>query len=99
MRPRSPRLAALHVDYEQVEPYPLAGLYPEDAPAADDRSDAAYRFYAVTDKKMKFGRPTAEQKAAGETVDRSTVHHNDHLTVSGVPEGGIPLPARLAIGN
>ena len=35
---------------------------------------------------MKFGRPTSAQKAAGEKVDRSTIHYNDHITLSGIPE-------------
>lgn len=79
------RLAELHVGYEHVEPYALDGLHPEGAPAVDDRSEAVYRFYAVTDKRMKFGKATAEQKAAGEKHDRSIIHYNANITVSGIP--------------
>ena len=35
---------------------------------------------------MRFGKPTPEQKAAGEKVDRSVIHYNDRITVSGIPE-------------
>jgi predicted helicase len=35
---------------------------------------------------MRFGRPTAEQKQAGLRDDRSTIVHNDHITLRGVPE-------------
>ena len=79
-------LSDLHIGYETVAPYPLDGLHPSGEPATDDRSDAAYDFYAVGAKKMRFGRPTAEQKAVGERHDRSTIHYNDRITVSGIPE-------------
>jgi predicted helicase len=75
-------LSDLHVGYESVEPYPLDGLHPAGAPDGD----AAYAFFAVGDKKMRFGKPTAEQKAAGERWDRSVIHYSDRITVSGVPE-------------
>jgi predicted helicase len=75
-------LSDLHVGYESVEPYPLEGLHPSTAP----EEDAAYAFYAVGDKKMRFGKPTAEQKAAGERADRGVLHYNDRITLSGVPE-------------
>lgn len=75
-------LIDLHVGYESVEPYPLDGLYPTDAPDGD----AAYAFYAVTDKKMSFGKPTPELKAAGEKVDRSVIHYNDRITLRGIPQ-------------
>jgi predicted helicase len=75
-------LSDLHVGYESVKPYPLEGLHPEGAPAGD----AAYAFFAVGDKKMRFGKPTAEQKAAGEKQDRSVIHYNDRITVSGIPD-------------
>jgi predicted helicase len=75
-------LSDLHVGYESVELYPIEGLYPGDAPAGE----AAYDFFAVGDKKMRFGKPTAEQKAAGEKVDRSVIHYNDRVTLAGIPE-------------
>jgi predicted helicase len=89
------QLSNLHVGYEEVEPYPLEGLHPAGAPDGD----AAYAFFAVGDKKMRFGRPSAEQKAAGERADRSVIHYNDRITVSGVPEEAYryPLGSRSAV--
>lgn len=72
-------LAELHLGYERVAPYPLDGL---DAQSASD----ACAFFAVSTKKMSFGRATAEQKAAGKKFDRTTIHYNDHITLRGVPE-------------
>jgi predicted helicase len=74
-------LSDLHVGYESVHPYPLEGLHSQNAPTGE----AAYDFYAVGDKKMRFGKPTAGQEAAGEKVDRSVLHYNDRITVSGIP--------------
>ncbi|GAA2135341.1 DEAD/DEAH box helicase [Nocardioides koreensis] len=74
-------LSDLHVGYESVDPFPLEGLHPTGAP----QGEAAYAFYAVDDKKMRFGKPTSEQKAAGERVDRSVIHYNDRIAVSGIP--------------
>jgi predicted helicase len=48
--------------------------------------DAAYAFYAVADKRMRFGKPTPELKVAGEKVDRSVIHYNDRITVGGIPQ-------------
>lgn len=73
-------LSDLHLDYESVEPYPLEGLGAEPAAGIDP-----YAFYAVEDKKMKFGKPTTGQKAAGEKKDISTIHYNDRIIVSGIP--------------
>jgi predicted helicase len=75
-------LSKLHVGYESVKPYPLEGLRPDDAPAGE----AAYDFFAVGNKRMRFGKPTPERKAAGEKVDRSVIHYNDRIKVSGIPE-------------
>lgn len=75
------QLSALHLGYETVKPYPLDGLDVEPELGSDP-----YKFFAVGNKKMKFGRPTVQQKAAGERNDRTTIHYNDHITVSGVPE-------------
>jgi len=81
------RLSELHLGYESVTPYellatvsgttsPLAAL----SPAGDP-----YTFFAVRDKKMRFGRPTAEQRAAGEKHDSTTMHYNDRITLTGIP--------------
>lgn len=75
------KLSQLHLGYENVTPYPLEGLGTE-PPAGRD----AYDFYAVGDKKMKFGKPTAEQKAAGDRADRSTIVYNSNITLSGIPD-------------
>lgn len=75
-------LCDMHVGYESAEPYLLEGLYPTDVPDGD----AAYTFYAVADKRMRFGKPTPELKATGERVDRRVIHYNDRITVSGIPQ-------------
>lgn len=74
-------LRELHLGYESVEPYPLDGLDAAPTGGAD-----AYAFYAVGDKKMKFGKATVEQKAAGEKADRSIIHFNERISVSGIPD-------------
>jgi predicted helicase len=71
-------LSDLHIGYESVEPHPLAGL---DVKADGD----PYDYFAVGAKKMSFGKPSAEQKAAGERVDRSVIHYNDRIILSGIP--------------
>ncbi|HCQ19323.1 type ISP restriction/modification enzyme [Dermacoccus sp. Ellin185] len=75
------RLSELHLGYETVEPYPLEGL---DAQPADGQDP--YAFYAVGDKKMRFGKPSPEQKAAGERHDRTTIHYNSRITLAGIPQ-------------
>lgn len=75
------KLSALHLGYESVEPYRLGGLDTESPTGAD-----AYDFFAVADKKMKFGKPTPEQKVAGERANRTVIHYNDRITLSGIPE-------------
>jgi len=72
-------LSDLHLGYESVAPYPLEGLAA--APDGDP-----YDFFAVGSKKMSFGKATAEQKAAGERFDRTTINYNDRITLRGVPE-------------
>lgn len=73
------RLSKVHLDYETVTPYPLDQLDVE-----GPTGDAAYDFFRV--QKMRFGKPTAQQKAAGERADRSTIVYNDRITASGIPE-------------
>lgn len=72
------RLSELHLGYESVEPYPLDGL------AAQPSGDP-YEFFAVGAKKMTYGKATAQQKAAGEKHDRTVIHYNDRITLSGIP--------------
>jgi predicted helicase len=64
-----------------VKPYPLEGL-----DASGPGGGADYGFFAVRDKKMAFGQPTEEQKAAGLRHDRSVIQYNDRITLRGVPE-------------
>jgi predicted helicase len=73
-------LCDLHVGYESTEPYPLDGL----ATGPTETSEAAFEFFRV--EKMRFGKPTAEQKTAGLKVDRGTVIYNQHVTLHGIPE-------------
>lgn len=72
-------LSDLHIGYESVAPYPLDGL---EMLATGD----PYDFFAVAAKKMSFGKPSAGQKAAGERADRSVIHYNDRITLSGIPD-------------
>ena len=75
------KLSELHLGYESVEPYSLEGLDAQPAGGQDP-----YAFYAVGDKKMRFGKPSSEQKAAGERHDRATIHYNGRITLSGIPQ-------------
>ncbi len=74
-------LCELHLGYESVMPYPLDGLDTEPSPGRDP-----YDFYSVGDRKMSFGKPTAEQKAAGDKRDRSTIVYNGNVTLRGIPD-------------
>ncbi len=86
------KLSELHLGYESVTPYPLGGHDVE-----GPQGDAAYEFYRV--EKMRFGKPTTAQKAAGESKDRSTIVYNDRITLTGVPEAAYQymLGSRSAI--
>lgn len=75
------RLSEIHLGYETVTPYPLEGLDTQPPDGADP-----YEFYAVGNKKMRFGKPTSEQKATGEKADRTTIAYNNHITLTGIPE-------------
>jgi len=66
------RLSELHLGYQSVEPYPLDGL-DVDVPAGKE----AYEFFAVGAKKMRFG---------DKGKDRSALHYNERITLSGIPE-------------
>lgn len=72
-------LSRLHLGYESATPYPLEGL-----DADEPHGDAAYDFFRVT--KMRFGKPTAEQKATGDRADRTTIAYNNRITLRGIPE-------------
>jgi predicted helicase len=74
-------LADLHLGHESVTPYPLDGL-----DVSGPGGDAAYDFFAVGDKKMSFGKATAEQNANGERYDRSVIQYNDRITLRGIPQ-------------
>jgi predicted helicase len=81
------RLAELHLGYEQVVPCPLDGL---------DHDATDYEFYRVD--KMRFAKPTAEQKAAGERNDRTTnLQRPDHAARH--PAQRLPVPTRVALGH
>lgn len=69
-------LAQWHLDYETVEPWPVKEH------TAELLSDPT-KDYLV--QKMTYGRPTSAQKAAGEKADRTTLHYNAHITLSGIP--------------
>lgn len=74
-------LANLHLGYESATPYPLEGL-----DVSGLTGEAAYDYFSVGSKKMSFGKTSAEQKNAGERYDRSVIHFNDRITLSGIPE-------------
>ncbi|WP_414039272.1 DEAD/DEAH box helicase [Acidithiobacillus sp. M4-SHS-6] len=67
-------LAALHLHYETVEPYPLT-IEQRGKPLAGSNplTDADYRV-----EKMKYGKN-------GKEKDLSTVHYNDKITLTGIP--------------
>lgn len=75
------QLAELHLGYETAKPYPLEGL-----DMTGPGGEADYGFFAVRDKKMAFGKPSVEQKAAGLRHDRSVIQYNDRITLRGVPD-------------
>jgi predicted helicase len=77
-------LSELHLGYESAKPYPLDGLPDQDGDVPADASDAAYQQFRV--ERMRFGKPTAEQKQAGLRDDRTTIVYKDAITLRGVPE-------------
>ena len=72
------RLSELHLGYESVDPYPLAGL---DDPAPT--GDAAYDHFRV--EKMTFAK-VRDPETKKLVADRSTVVYNSRITLSGIPE-------------
>jgi len=69
-------LAHWHLNYETVEPWPVQEHC--SALSLDPAKD-----YLV--QKMTYGRPTAEQKAAGEKFDKTVLHYNAHITLTDIP--------------
>ena len=69
-------LAQWHLNYETVEPWPVQEF------TSELFSDPTKDFLV---QKMTFGRATAEQKASGEKVDKTTIHYNARITLSGIP--------------
>jgi predicted helicase len=65
-------LSELHLGYETVDRYPLAGLDVEPPGGADP-----YQFFAVGDKKIRFG---------NKNKDKSVIEYNGQVTLSGVPQ-------------
>jgi len=72
------RLSELHLGYESVDPYPLAGLG-DPAPTGD----AAYDHFRV--EKMTFAK-VRDPETKKLVADRSTVVYNSRITLSGIPE-------------
>lgn len=66
-------LAALHVNYEQVEPYPV--IFTHGDPSLGPPSDPE-RFYRVEQMKFAGKRPT---------LDKSTVIYNANITITSIP--------------
>lgn len=74
-------LSELHLGYESVTPYPLAGL--DAAPLEGPDSEAAYDFYRV--QKMAFAK-VRDPETKKLVADRTTVKYNAHIELSGIPE-------------
>ena len=69
-------LAQWYLNYETSEPWPLAEISPE-------LGLDPWKQYHVS--KMTFAKPTAPQKAAGQKQDKTTIHYNSHLALTGIP--------------
>jgi predicted helicase len=69
-------LAEWHLNYETIEPYPLAEVSPELG------LDPWQQFHV---NKMTFAKPSAAQKATGLKADKTSIHYNSHLTLTGIP--------------
>lgn len=69
-------LAHWHLNYETVEPWPVQEH--TTALSLDPAKD-----YLV--QKMTYGRPAPVQKAAGEKFDKTTLHYNAQITLTGIP--------------
>lgn len=69
-------LAEWHLNYETVEPYPLAEVSPE-------LGLDPWKQFQVN--KMTFAKPSPAQKAAGLKADKTRIIFNSHLTLDGIP--------------
>lgn len=69
-------LAYWHLNYETVEPWPVKEH------ATELLSDPA-KDYLV--QKMTYGRAAPAQKAAGAKFDKTTLHYNARITLTGIP--------------
>lgn len=69
-------LAQWHLNYETVEPWPVEEHHSELL------QDPTTEFLV---QKMTFGRPTPEQKARGEKWNKSILHYNTRITLTGIP--------------
>ncbi|WP_263310022.1 DEAD/DEAH box helicase [Brachybacterium atlanticum] len=74
------RLSELHLGYESAPAHRLDGVNAEPPAGADP-----YDFYAVGEAKMKYGRPTPEQKGAGLKSDPTSIIFNENIRLSGIP--------------
>ncbi|HET7477126.1 MAG TPA: type ISP restriction/modification enzyme [Dermatophilaceae bacterium] len=72
------RLSELHLGYETVTPYPLAGL---DDPAPT--GDAAYEHFRV--QKVGFAK-VRDLETKKLVADRSTIVYNSRITLNGMPK-------------
>jgi len=72
------RLSDLHLGYETVTPYPLAGL-----DASAPTGDAAYEHFRVENMGFAKVRDPETKKLV---PDRSTIVYNSRITLSGIPE-------------
>ncbi|WP_433955085.1 type ISP restriction/modification enzyme [Janibacter indicus] len=72
------RLSELHLEYETVTPFALNGSVAESDPGAP------YEYFRA--EKMKFAK-IRDPKTKKLVADRSTIIYNDHITLSGIPEG------------
>ena len=69
-------LARWHLKYETVEPWPV--------------NESTGELFLEPEKdflvqQMTFGRATAEQKARGEKVDKTTIHYNSRIMLTNIP--------------
>lgn len=69
-------LAHWHLNYETVEPWPVHESTGE--LFLDPEKDFLVQ-------QMTFGRATAEQKARGEKVDKTTIHYNSRIMLTNIP--------------
>jgi len=69
-------LAQWHPNYETIDPYDLKEH-------SDILTLDPNKHFTVS--KMTYARPTPEQKATGETHDKTTIIYNSHVTLRGIP--------------